>query len=283
MGNPSYLTGASSAKGFKMSSLMPDSPQHQTTLSKPKKVGAPSGSVPPNKSPSYRPDLVGLQFGRVKIVSPEMVWQGEKWKRRMYVHCECQTCFSKYLINFSNLSRGIVGGCRKCNQPKVVTRKDVHRRVAAQHQRCTNPKNTRYQDYGGRGIEFRFSSVLDGYLWVMENLPPPENLKDYQLDRIDNEGHYEPGNLRWSTQSFNLSHTRRPMHHARLHAFRLANRDIHYADQTLKHLFSTGLTDEQIRERFFKPSFKPKGKYGTYLIPDPEIASLAKTSLSTTA
>jgi hypothetical protein len=187
------------------------------------------------------------------------------------------TCSTNYVISFDNLSKGATGGCRKCGQPKIITRPDVHSRVAAQRQRCENPKNTRYADYGGRGVQFRFKTVLEAYLWVMENLPPPaDNLKGWQLDRIDNERHYEPGNLRWSTASFNLSHTRRPMHNARLHAFRLENPDIHYADQTLKHLFSTGLTNEQIRERFSRPSNKPKGKYGTYLIPDPEIASLAK-------
>ena len=261
-----------------MSSHIKDSQQRQTTESKPKKVGAPLGNVPKNKSPSFRPDLVGLQFGRVKIYSPDVEWKGKRWQKRMYVHCECQTCFGKYLISYGNLSRGIVGGCAKCNQPKIVTNKTVHRRVAAQEQRCTNPSDTRYHDYGGRGIQFKFESVLAGYLWVMENLPLPLDLKKYQLDRIDNEKHYEPGNLQWVTNSVNLSHTRRPMLNARLHLFRLENPTIHYADQTLKHLFSTGLTNAQIIERFHRPSNKPKGKYGTYLIPDPTIASLAKGS-----
>src|SRR5882724_9607810 len=36
--------------------------------------------------------------------------------------------------------------------------------------------------------------------WIIGNLGP-KPLKDYSLDRIDNNGHYEPGNLRWSNKS----------------------------------------------------------------------------------
>jgi hypothetical protein len=63
---------------------------------------------------------------------------------------------------------------------------------------------------------------------------------------------------------------------AKVHQFKLAHPEIRYADSTLYTLINTGLTSEQIVERFHKPSYKPKGKYGTFSIADPEIASLAK-------
>jgi hypothetical protein len=64
--------------------------------------------------------------------------------------------------------------------------------------RCTDPQHERYADYGGRGIR-----VCSRWLESFENfkadvgLPPTPDA--YMLDRIDNSGHYEPGNVRWTT------------------------------------------------------------------------------------
>jgi hypothetical protein len=63
-------------------------------------------------------------------------------------------------------------------------------------QRCQNPKNTRYADWGGRGIEFRFKSFQEFYAEVGP-IPSPQ----HQLDRKDNDGHYEVGNVRWVPKS----------------------------------------------------------------------------------
>lgn len=64
-------------------------------------------------------------------------------------------------------------------------------------QRCTNPKCRSYKDYGGRGIKCFFGS-LDGFRnYVMNILQiDPRGL---EIDRIDNDGHYEPGNIRFVT------------------------------------------------------------------------------------
>jgi hypothetical protein len=59
--------------------------------------------------------------------------------------------------------------------------------------RCTNPKDAAFADYGGRGIEFRFASLHD-FLAVVGHRPSPQHM----LDRENNEGHYEVGNVRWS-------------------------------------------------------------------------------------
>jgi hypothetical protein len=72
----------------------------------------------------------------------------------------------------------------------------------------TRKTDRKWKDYGGRGIEFRFSSVLKAGLWVLANLgkrPSPQ----HELDRIDNDGHYEPGNLRWATRRRQMFNTRR--------------------------------------------------------------------------
>lgn len=64
-------------------------------------------------------------------------------------------------------------------------------------QRCENPKNPRYQRYGGRGIKMcgRWQSSFDAFLSDVGYRPSPT----HSIDRIDNDGHYEPGNVRWGT------------------------------------------------------------------------------------
>ncbi len=64
--------------------------------------------------------------------------------------------------------------------------------------RCTNPRNPDYRHYGQRGIEYRFScSPAEAEAMLVAAIGRrPEGMS---LDRINNEGHYEIGNLRWAT------------------------------------------------------------------------------------
>jgi len=64
----------------------------------------------------------------------------------------------------------------------------------AARQRCTNPNYPRFDDWGGRGIEFRFTS-FEEFLAEVGLKPSPV----LTLDRIENDGHYEHGNVKWST------------------------------------------------------------------------------------
>ncbi len=67
--------------------------------------------------------------------------------------------------------------------------------------RCCNPKNRYYKDYGGRGIQNRFKNFDDFYNYVNKDLGvvKVEQLEKMQIDRIDNNGHYEKGNIRFVT------------------------------------------------------------------------------------
>jgi hypothetical protein len=67
--------------------------------------------------------------------------------------------------------------------------------------RCENPDHSAYLNYGGRGIsvaaEWRDVAVFLAYLDdVLGSCP-----SGHSLDRIDNDGNYEPGNIRWATRT----------------------------------------------------------------------------------
>jgi hypothetical protein len=66
--------------------------------------------------------------------------------------------------------------------------------------RCYNPNCPQYHDWGGRGITNYWRHDFKGFnTYLQEHLGdcPP----GYSIDRIDNDGNYEPGNLRWASKS----------------------------------------------------------------------------------
>jgi hypothetical protein len=74
-------------------------------------------------------------------------------------------------------------------------------------QRCTNPNHKRFKDWGGRGI-----TIADGFKDFNQYAAYIEGLPNYSqsgtIDRIDNMKGYEPGNLRWTDSSTQISNQR---------------------------------------------------------------------------
>ena len=96
------------------------------------------------------------------------------------------------------MMQGKTRGCQSCSQRRAVPLW-LDRRFTAAKQRCENPADAHYKDYGARGIRFEFPSVTDACLYMIEMNGLPD--RKLEIDRIDNDGNYALGNLRWATRS----------------------------------------------------------------------------------
>ena len=218
--------------------------QQQPTISfglKGKQGRFPSESPPEATRICSDPEIVGRIYGKVKVVSGEKIYTKSKSKKGYgspYVLTECLSCGKREWILLPNLMRGLSLGCQHCTQIRPVP-KWLYKRVTAQKQRCENPKDKGYPNYGGRGIRFSFTSVQEGALWIMENLGLH---REMELDRIDNNGNYEPGNLRYLTHTDNNANKRSTV------MPEWNPEEWPYARSVVTRMTSAGMTREEILE-----------------------------------
>lgn len=94
------------------------------------------------------------------------------------------------------LERSVVHGCNR-----ISGRTPEYRAWLEMNKRCHNPNVKYFRYYGGRGIavhpEWRINGGFERFLAHIG--PKPEPKRRYTLERIDNEGNYESGNVRWAT------------------------------------------------------------------------------------
>lgn len=140
----------------------------------------------------------GTRFGRLVVVELSYIGDGHSAYR-----CVCD-CGKESTVRRRSLLTGGTQSCGCLRRQSVNAAQTVHgmtgtselRAYSDAKRRCLNPKNKSYSNYGGRGIEFRFNSFEE---WFAElGLKPTP---DHSVDRIDNDGHYEPGNVRWATKT----------------------------------------------------------------------------------
>lgn len=192
-------------------------------------------SPPPAAHISYKPEMVGEQYGWVKIISAEKRWN--KAMNHCYVLTQCQGCGSIQWQNRYNLLNGKSKGCQQCSQPRQIPLW-LDRRLTAAKQRCQNPNDAGYQNYGARGIKFSFASVTEAGLYLINKFGLPS--REMEIDRIDDNGDYAPGNLRFVTHTENNLNKRTTV----LTEFNQAYWP--YAYTTVIRKLSSGMTREEI-------------------------------------
>ena len=124
--------------------------------------------------------------------------------------------------------------------------RQVRRTMSNAKQRCTNPVTTGYHNYGGRGIEFRFDSVEQASDWVIENIGYRPST-GHSIDRIDVNGHYEAGNLRWATNQEQANNNRAYKRGAvgeRIRQIQSKRPDLCY--EAIRYAIKQGYSNEQI-------------------------------------
>lgn len=153
---------------------------------------------------------MGNVYGRLTVI-------GEASKRGSetgsFWNCRCH-CGSRVVVCGTQLRAGASKscGCRRNDRNKET--KTTHGlskhplRNSWRHMmcRCYDKEHKNYNAYGGRGIEVckEWCNLKSFVEWIEDNLGPRP--KDYSMDRMNNDGNYEPGNVRWAsakTQALN--------------------------------------------------------------------------------
>jgi hypothetical protein len=154
-------------------------------------------------------NLTGQQFGDWLVIGEQPVI----WQHVTYWMVRCLKCGTEKEVRSRDLVSGKSKNCgcvkyaqlRERNYKDGLSKHPLRQRYSMMKDRCYNPNNPRYKDYGGRNIGMHqpwrdsFADFLD-YVMQLPGAPKNGKFKGLSFDRIDNDNGYIPGNIRWATQ-----------------------------------------------------------------------------------
>lgn len=150
-------------------------------------------------------DLSGMICGLLTVVSHA----GQNSYGQSLWHCKCK-CGTVKVLGSVQLRRGQTRSCG-CERYSTVRKHGrylapEYRSWAEAKSRCFNPKKRGFKYWGGRGITMcdRWKNCFAAFFEDMGPRPAGTT-----LDRIDNDGNYEPGNCRWATRDQQSANQRR--------------------------------------------------------------------------
>jgi hypothetical protein len=140
--------------------------------------------------------------------------ENSKQKARFGLY-KCGFCGNEFKANTNSVVQGKTRSCGCYKKRRVSETHKTHGLVGTRlyntwtnmKDRILNPKNKHYNDYGGRGITICDEWKNDAkafYNWAMSN----GYSEELTIDRIDNDGNYEPSNCRWTTQNIQARNQR---------------------------------------------------------------------------
>jgi hypothetical protein len=150
-------------------------------------------------------DLTGKQYGELLVLKRCEDYISPKGDRRVKWECIC-SCGKISQVLSNQLLRGRTKSCgctksqriikSKTKYNKGVTKSKEYMIWVAIKRRCYNPRNKSYSRYGGRGITMQEEWInnFNEFLSYVGKKPGD----GYSLDRINNNGNYEEGNVRWA-------------------------------------------------------------------------------------
>lgn len=154
-------------------------------------------------------NLTNKSYGRLTVIS-----YSHAKKFRSFWKCKC-TCGTEVIVRSDCLKDGNTQSCG-CLPTEINTdreykhgqaRTKLYRVWASMKNRCNNPNDYNYKFYGGKGVTYcpKWEDYMPFYKWAMEN----GYREGLTIDRIDNDGNYEPNNCRWVSQGEQLLNTSR--------------------------------------------------------------------------
>jgi hypothetical protein len=159
-------------------------------------------------------DYQGRKFGRLRPVSRAFVRVTPSGSRKHYWLCQCD-CGEEVVVWAGQLTGGDTQSCGCLRRELRAAKNRVHGRAKTPEYeawcdmkaRCSNPKKRGFANYGGRGIKVceQWQNSFEDFLAHIGPKPSPA----HSVDRIETNGHYEPGNVKWSTKSEQLNNQRK--------------------------------------------------------------------------